>query len=58
MPFQAAVDAGVDLVMMSSAVYPDYAGATPGTGRVKPAVFAEPIVAGTAPRRARLRRAW
>jgi beta-N-acetylhexosaminidase len=45
-PFQAAVDAGVDLVMMSSAAYPEYAGATPGEGKVKPAVFAEPIVTG------------
>jgi beta-N-acetylhexosaminidase len=45
-PFQAAVDAGVDLVMVSSAAYPDYAGATPGKGKVKPASFAEPIVQG------------
>jgi beta-N-acetylhexosaminidase len=45
-PFQAAVDAGVDVVMMSSAAYPSYAGPTPDEGRVKPAATAEPIVNG------------
>jgi beta-N-acetylhexosaminidase len=45
-PFSAAVEAGVDLVMMSSAAYPSLAGAAPGQGRVTPAVFAEPIVQG------------
>jgi len=45
-PFQAAVDAGVKLVMVSSAAYPNYAGATPGAGKVKPAAFATPIVQG------------
>ena len=38
-PFQAAVDAGVDLVMISSASYP-------GLGSDEPAVFAQPIVQG------------
>ncbi len=45
-PFQSAIEAGVDLVMMSSAAYPAYAGASPGEGRVLPAVFARPIVQG------------
>jgi beta-N-acetylhexosaminidase len=45
-PFQAAVEGGVQLVMMSSAAYPSLAGHTPGEGRVLPAVFAEPIVGG------------
>jgi beta-N-acetylhexosaminidase len=45
-PFQAAVGAGVDVVMMSSAAYPSYAGPTPDEGRVKPANTAEPIVTG------------
>jgi beta-N-acetylhexosaminidase len=45
-PFRAAVEDGVDLVMMSSAAYPSLAGAPPGQGRVTPAVFAEPIVQG------------
>ena len=37
LPFQAAIDAGVDMVMVSSAAYP-------GLGSDKPAVFAKPIV--------------
>ena len=45
-PFRAAVESGVQLVMMSSAAYPSLAGATPGNGKVKPAVFVEPIVQG------------
>ena len=40
-PFQAAVDAGVHLVMVSSASYP---GLTPGAKQ--PAVFSEPIIKG------------
>jgi beta-N-acetylhexosaminidase len=39
LPFQAAVDAGVRLVMMSSAIYPDLAPR-------RPAVLAPPIVQG------------
>ncbi len=38
-PFQGAVDAGVDLMMVSSASYPRL-------GAEKPAVFAQPIVQG------------
>ncbi|MDP9189524.1 MAG: hypothetical protein M3O25_09775 [Actinomycetota bacterium] len=38
-PFQGAIDAGVDLIMVSSAAYP-------GLGPDKPAVFAQPIVTG------------
>jgi beta-N-acetylhexosaminidase len=38
-PFEAAIDAGVELVMVSSASYP-------GFGSNKPAVFAKPIVQG------------
>ncbi|HET8975985.1 MAG TPA: glycoside hydrolase family 3 N-terminal domain-containing protein [Solirubrobacterales bacterium] len=38
-PFRAAVEAGVRLVMMSSAIYPDL-------GPKKPAAFARPIVQG------------
>lgn len=45
-PFRAAISAGVQLVMVSSAAYPDYAGATPNKGKVKPASFAEPVVEG------------
>ncbi|MGH2923623.1 MAG: glycoside hydrolase family 3 N-terminal domain-containing protein, partial [Solirubrobacterales bacterium] len=45
-PFRAAVSAGVQLVMMSSAAYPSLAGDPPGQGRVTPAVFAAPIVQG------------
>ena len=37
LPFQAAIDAGVDMVMVSSASYP-------ALGPDKPAVFAKPIV--------------
>lgn len=43
-PFRAAIEAGVQLVMMSSAAYPNLAGSAPGEGRVVPAVFAPPIV--------------
>jgi beta-N-acetylhexosaminidase len=38
-PFQAAIDAGVDLVMMSSAIYPDL-------GSQEPAAFTPDIVQG------------
>ncbi len=38
LPFQAAIEAGVDMVMVSSASYP------PVLGPDKPAVFAKPIV--------------
>jgi len=43
-PFRAAVEAGVQLVMMSSAAYPSLAGSPPGEGKVLPAAFAKPIV--------------
>jgi beta-N-acetylhexosaminidase len=44
-PFQAAVDAGVQMVMVSSAIYPDYGGTTAKDPN-KPAAFVPQIVQG------------